>query len=38
MIAAVECPKCGHINEYDTDNDVVLCDECDELIFIEDGG
>ena len=34
MIATIECPRCGYENEYDTDNDVILCEECDEMIFI----
>lgn len=32
----ISCPHCGHVNEYDPDNDVVLCEQCGELIFIED--
>lgn len=32
----VDCPHCGHTNEYDPENDVVLCDECERLIFIEE--
>lgn len=32
----VECPECGHVNEYDPENDTLLCDECDVLIFVED--
>lgn len=33
----VRCPHCGHINEYDPEqSDVILCDKCDNLIFIED--
>lgn len=34
MTHTVECPKCGHENEYDPDNDVILCEECNEMIFI----
>ena len=30
----IECPRCCHENEYDPDNDVILCEECDEMIFI----
>jgi len=32
----VDCPECGHVNEYDPENDTLLCDECDSLIFIND--
>lgn len=34
--AEVKCANCGHVNEYDCDNDTLLCEQCDELIFIED--
>ena len=30
----IECPRCCHEDEYDPDNDVILCEECDEMIFI----
>ena len=32
----VRCPHCGHVNEYDPENDTILCDQCNNLIFIED--
>lgn len=32
----IECPRCSHENEYDTDNDTLLCEKCDELIFISE--
>jgi len=36
MTCEIECPKCGHVQEYDDDNDTILCDKCDEMIFIEE--
>jgi hypothetical protein len=36
MIAEIRCPCCGHVNEYDTENDTLLCDVCDTLIFVDD--
>lgn len=33
--AIVICPNCGHENEFDYDNDTILCEECDEMIFIK---
>ena len=35
MLAEIECPRCCSICEYDTDNDVILCEECGEMIFVE---
>jgi DNA-directed RNA polymerase subunit RPC12/RpoP len=35
MIREIRCSRCGRINEYDDDNDVVLCEECEDLIFVE---
>jgi len=34
MIVSIECPCCGHIDDYDDDNDILLCEECGELIFV----
>lgn len=34
MIVIIECPRCGFENEYDDDDDTVLCEECQELIFV----
>ena len=31
---AIECQRCGHENEYDTDDDTILCEECYEMLFI----
>ncbi len=28
----VTCPVCGHEQEFDTDNDTVLCDECNTML------
>ena len=35
MTCEIECPKCGHVQEYDDDNDTILCDKCDKMIFPE---
>ena len=34
MMATVEGPRCCHEQEYDTEDDEVLCDNCEEMIFI----
>jgi len=34
MIRMIECPRCCHENEYDGDNDIVVCEKCGELIFV----
>lgn len=32
----VYCPQCDQENEYDDDNDVVLCWFCDAMIYIDE--
>ena len=32
----IECPRCGHVEEYEDGTTVLLCDVCDEMIFVPD--
>jgi len=38
LTGTVECPKCGAEVEFDTDNDTVVCDECDAMLLIDEHG
>lgn len=31
----VECLKCGNIIVFDPDNDTIICDECDAILFVD---
>lgn len=34
-VSYITCPFCGHSNSYDPEEqDVIACDNCDQLIFI----
>lgn len=33
-MGTVKCPKCGDEVLFDTDNDTILCDECDAMLLI----
>lgn len=32
----VECPKCGTENEFDLENDGIVCDGCDAILNIDE--
>jgi DNA-directed RNA polymerase subunit RPC12/RpoP len=32
----VKCPKCGEENEFDIENDTIICDQCDSVLLISD--
>jgi DNA-directed RNA polymerase subunit RPC12/RpoP len=35
----IVCPNCGAENEYDPEEqDVIMCDDCDQLIFVPEEG
>jgi hypothetical protein len=34
MFETIICKNCGYEQEYDPDNDVLLCDKCEHLIFV----
>lgn len=34
MFETIVCENCGYEQEYDPDNDVLLCDKCENLIFV----
>lgn len=34
MFETIICEYCGYEQQYDPDNDVLLCDKCDHLIFV----
>lgn len=35
-MGTVKCPKCGEENEFDIDNDGIVCEECGAILMINE--